>query len=112
MPPFPLRLARSDRRSPTPASPSLWRDSSAETDSCWAPRSGRYCLLGDRPADHNPGAPRQLRQRRIQNRTAHVVKIDVNALRALFPKRPAHVFGLVVDGRIEAQLMHDIATLP
>ncbi len=68
-------------------------------------------VLGDRTADYDPGVHPYIRQGRIQNRAAYVIKIDVNAFRAMLSQRPAHVFGFVVNGCVESQFLHDVAAL-
>jgi len=62
--------------------PTTWPAAAVAGPRDWA----GIVVLRDRPADHNTGAGRQLRQRRVQNRAPHVVKVDVNALQAMPPK--------------------------
>src|SRR5271157_1858859 len=53
----------------------------------------------------------QVGQRRIENVAADVVKINVDPFGTLLAQRLAHVFGLVVNRRIEADLGDEIAAL-
>src|SRR5208283_3853565 len=54
---------------------------------------------------------RQIGQRRVENVAADVVKINVDPFGTSLAQRLAHVFGLVVHRRIEADLGDELAAL-
>ena len=53
----------------------------------------------------------ELAQRDIEDLAADVVEVDIDALRAMLAQRRAHVLVLVVDGRVEAEFVHQVAAL-
>src|SRR5688572_28890394 len=62
-------------------------------------------VLRDHAAEHNAGAQIDQRQHLVEDLAADVLEIDVDALRAMPLQAFAHVLGLVVDGRVEAQFL-------
>jgi len=59
-------------------------------------------VAGDGAAQHDAGPSRDAPQHLVQDRAAHVVEVDVDAIGTQRGEAPAYVFGLVVDGRVEA----------
>src|SRR3984885_11608474 len=47
----------------------------------------------------------------LRNCAAHVVEINVNAIRAMLVQRLADILGLVVNGGVEPQLFYNVAAL-
>ena len=74
------------------------------------PRAG-VAVLRDRAADDDASAARQIREGGLENRAPHVVEIDVDAVRTMIAERLAHIFRLIVDGCVEAQVLRDVAAL-
>ena len=68
----------------------------------------RVVVLRDRAADDDACTPVEQQQQRIEDLAADVVEIDVDALRAVLREAGLHVFRLVVDGGVEAELVDDV----
>ena len=65
----------------------------------------------DRTAARDAGADRQVGERSIEDLAAHVVEVDVDAIRTQFDEPRPDVFGLVVDARIEPEVLDDPTAL-
>src|SRR5262249_45408459 len=68
---------------------------------------GARIVLRDRTADDDPRAPREDRQRGVENVAAHVVEVDIYALWTVPLQRFFAVFFLVVDRRTEPEPARD-----
>ena len=57
-------------------------------------------------------APRaDLQEHRIEDLAADVIEVDIDPLGTMLPQRLLDVFGLVVDGGVEAQIVDDVLAL-
>src|SRR5262249_8242638 len=65
----------------------------------------RRVVLRDRSAQHHSPPQRQIRQRRLQNLPAHIIEINVHSLRAVLRDRLPHILALVINRRVESQLL-------
>ena len=65
----------------------------------------RGIILRDCPTDNHPGAHGEPRERGIKNLTAHIVKVDVDAIRASFTNRFLHQLILVIDRGVETEFI-------
>src|SRR5580700_4403922 len=68
-------------------------------------------VLRDGAADHDASATRKVCESSLKDVTADVVEVDVDALRASFPQRLAHIFGFVIDSRVKSQVVDEITAL-
>ncbi len=66
---------------------------------------GCAVILRYRPATGDASVIVHAEQHGFENVAAHIVEIDVDALRRRLAERLAHGLGLVVDGRIEAEFV-------
>ena len=67
---------------------------------------GRVGVVGgDVAAQHDPGTQREPAQHRVEQLAAHVVEEDVDALGRELLEPGRDVFGLVVDARVEAEVV-------
>ena len=68
-------------------------------------------VLADGPANDDPGTTRDFGQHHVQNLTAHVVKVNVNAFGAMLFQPRTHVGVFVVNASVKAQLVDHPVTL-
>src|SRR5580700_5634077 len=77
----------------------------------WTGDGGGAAILRDRSAEDDSGATRQVGERGLENGAADVVKINVDALGAMLAEGTSDVYGFVIDGGIEAEVIDDEAAL-
>src|SRR5580692_7419879 len=64
-------------------------------------------VLRNRAANQDTRATRELRERGIENLAAHIVEINIDALRAVLLQRLTDVFCLVINSRVESKFLDD-----
>ena len=68
-------------------------------------------IAGDDSAQHDPGFGGDSAEHGVENRAADVVEIDIDASGAVLLECGGEIFVLVVDTRIEPEVLHNSATL-
>ncbi len=68
-------------------------------------------VLRDRAAQRHPRAAGEAGQRGIQDLAPDVVEVHVDAVGAVLAQGPQDVLGLVVDRRVEPELVNDVTAL-
>src|SRR6266849_512031 len=69
----------------------------------------RIAVLRNRAADDHPRTARELSERGIEDVAADVVEIDIHAPRAMLSERFLHVVALVINRRVETEIVHEVS---